>query len=371
MTSPRIADLTTAAVGGPARHYVRAESEQEVVDAVAAADTAGRDVLVVGGGSNLIAADAGFAGTVVHVLSRGVEVLEDGPDGVLLEVQAGHPWDELVAEAVAGGLVGIEALSGIPGTTGATPVQNVGAYGQEVAQTVDLVRAWDRQERCVREFAPAELEFSYRDSALKRSTVAGSPRFVVLAVRFRLGRGTDGAPVRYGELARRLGIAVGERAPLGQVRKTVLALRAGKGMVLDPQDRDTYSTGSFFTNPVLPADALGERLPADAPRFPVVDAEGRPLEDRVKLSAAWLIDHAGFGKGFGLPGTRNELLDLDGAAVAGGRASLSTKHTLALTNRGGASAQDLMALARTVRDGVASVYGVDLVAEPVIVGTAV
>ena len=371
MTSPRIADLTTAAVGGPAHHYVRAESEQAVVDAVAAADAAGRDVLVVGGGSNLIAADAGFAGTVVHVLSRGVEVLADDPGTALLEVQAGHSWDELVAQAVAEGLVGIEALSGIPGTTGATPVQNVGAYGQEVAQTVELVRVLDREERRVREFAPADLAFSYRDSALKRSTVAGSPRHVVLAVRFRLEHGTESAPVRYGELARRLGVQVGERAPLEQVRETVLALRAGKGMVLDPDDRDTYSTGSFFTNPILRADALGERLPADAPRFPVVDAAGRPLEDRVKLSAAWLIDHAGFGKGFGLPGTRNELLDLDGAAVAGGRASLSTKHTLALTNRGGASTQYLMALARTVRDGVATVYGVDLVAEPVIVGTAV
>ncbi|GEO94955.1 UDP-N-acetylmuramate dehydrogenase [Kocuria turfanensis] len=371
MTTPHLADLTTAAVGGPARHYVRAETEQAVVDAVAEADAAGRDVLVVGGGSNLITADAGYAGTVVHVASRGVQAVAEDAGGVLLEVQAGHSWDELVAQAVAEGLVGIEALSGIPGTTGATPVQNVGAYGQEVAQTVELVRVWDRHERRVREFAPAELAFAYRDSALKRSTVDGSPRHVVLAVRFRLARGADSAPVRYGELARRLGVEVGERAPLARVRETVLALRAGKGMVLDPADRDTYSTGSFFTNPILPAAALGDRLPADAPRFPVVDAAGNPLAGRVKLSAAWLIDHAGFGKGFGLPGTRNEVLDLDGAAVAGGRASLSTKHTLALTNRGDASAADLMALARTVRDGVASVYGVDLVAEPVIVGTGV
>ena len=371
MTSPRLAELTTAAVGGPARHYVRAETEQAVVDALADADAAGRPVLVVGGGSNLIASDAGYAGSVVHVATRGVDTVAEDPDGVLLEVQAGHSWDELVAGAVARGLVGVEALSGIPGTTGATPVQNVGAYGQEVAQTIRLVRAWDRREQRVRDFSPAELEFSYRDSALKRSTVDGSPRFVVLAVRFRLERGAESAPVRYGELARRLGVEVGQRAPLALVRQTVLALRAGKGMVLDPGDRDTYSTGSFFTNPVLPAGALGDRVPADAPRFPVVDATGRVLEDRVKLSAAWLIDRAGFGKGFGLPGTRNELLDLDGGAVAGGRAALSTKHTLALTNRGGASAEDLMALARTVRDGVASVYGVDLVAEPVIVGTAV
>ena len=371
MTSPRIAELTTAAVGGPARRYVRAGSEQAVLDAVAEADATGRAVLVVGGGSNLIAADAGFEGTVVHVVSRGVRTVAEGPGGALLEVQAGHPWDELVAQAVAQELVGIEALSGIPGTTGATPVQNVGAYGQEVAQTVELVRAWDRHERRVREFVPAELAFSYRDSALKRSTRAGSPRFVVLAVRFRLERGALGAPVRYGELARRLGVEVGERAPLARVREAVLALRAGKGMVLDPADRDTYSTGSFFTNPILPVAALGDGLPADAPRFPVVDAAGNPLGDRVKLSAAWLIDHAGFGRGFGLPGTRNEVLDLDGAAVAGGRASLSTKHTLALTNRGDASAEDLMALARTVRDGVASVYGVDLVAEPVLVGTRI
>ncbi|MFI7483637.1 UDP-N-acetylmuramate dehydrogenase [Kocuria sp. M1R5S2] len=371
MTSPRLADLTTAAVGGPARHYVRAETERAVVDAVAGADAAGRPVLLVGGGSNLIAADAGFGGTVVHVATRGVRTLAEDADGVLLEVQAGHPWDELVARVVADGLAGIEALSGIPGTTGATPVQNVGAYGQEVAQTIELVRAWDRREGRVRTFSPEELEFSYRDSALKRGTVDGSPRHVVLAVRFRLCRGADSAPVRYGELARRLGVEVGGRAPLGRVRDTVLALRAGKGMVLDPADRDTYSTGSFFTNPILPADGLGGRVPAEAPRFPVVDVAGRPLADRVKLSAAWLIDHAGFAKGFGLPGTRNELLGLDGAAVAGGRAALSTKHTLALTNRGGASAEDLMALARTVRDGVAAVYGVELVAEPVIVGTSV
>ncbi|PLC12243.1 UDP-N-acetylenolpyruvoylglucosamine reductase [Kocuria flava] len=371
MTAPRIAELTTAAVGGPAQDYVRAEDEQGLVDAVDAADDAGRAVLLVGGGSNLIAADAGFAGTVVHVVSRGVEVLAEDADSVLLEVQAGHSWDELVARAVRDGLVGVEALSGIPGTTGATPVQNVGAYGQEVAQTIELVRVWDRRDRRVRELGPGELAFSYRDSLLKRTTVDGSPRHVVLAVRFRLGRGAESAPVRYAELARRLGVAVGERAPLRQVRETVLALRAGKGMVLDPADRDTYSTGSFFTNPVLAVGALGDRVPQDAPRFPVVDAQGRPVEDRVKLSAAWLIDHAGFGRGFGLPGTRNERLGLDGADVAGGRAALSTKHTLALTNRGGASAADLMALARTVRDGVASVYGVDLVAEPVLVGTAV
>jgi len=371
MTTPRIAELTTAAVGGPAGHYVRAETEQAVVDAVAEADAAGRPVLVVGGGSNLIAADAGFGGAVVHVASRGVAVVDDGPGAAVLEVQAGHPWDELVARTVAEGLVGIEALSGIPGTTGATPVQNVGAYGQEVAQTVELVRVWDRHERRVQEFGPEELDFAYRDSLLKRTTVDGAPRHVVLAVRFRLERGTEGAPVRYAELARRLGVPVGERAPLATVRDAVLALRAGKGMVLDPADRDTFSTGSFFTNPILPTADLDGRIPADAPRFPVVDAAGAPVEDRVKLSAAWLIDRAGFGKGFGLPGTRNELLDLDGAAVAGGRASLSTKHTLALTNRGGASAEDLMALARTVRDGVASVWGVRLVAEPVIVGTAV
>ncbi|CAL8899265.1 UDP-N-acetylmuramate dehydrogenase [Kocuria varians] len=368
MNALRLSELTTTAVGGPAAKVVRAETEEELLAAVTAADDAGEHVLLVGGGSNILASDAPYEGTVVHVASRGVVVAEAEDGAVLVEVAAGHPWDDAVRETVARGLAGLETLAGIPGTAGATPVQNVGAYGAEVSQTIESVRTWDRTERRECTFTAGELAFSYRDSALKRSMTAGSPRHVVLAVTFRLLRQEESLPVRYAQLATALGVEVGETAPAALVRETVLRLRASKGMVLDPADRDTCSTGSFFTNPVVSHEELTDRIPADAPRYPVLDARGHELPGAVKFSAAWLIDHAGFGKGFGLPGTRNELLDLDGESVAGGRASLSTKHTLAMTNRGGASGEDVAAVARTVQRGVAEVSGVVLVPEPVLVG---
>ncbi|WP_432541630.1 UDP-N-acetylmuramate dehydrogenase [Kineococcus sp. SYSU DK002] len=351
MTS--LADLTTLHVGGPARRLVEAATETELVEAVAAADAAGEPLLLVAGGSNLLVADDGFPGTVVHVATRGFSVAsQDACGGGVVTVAAGHRFDDLVATAVERGWGGIEALSGIPGSVGATPVQNVGAYGQEVAQTVETVRTWDRAERRQRTFAAAELGFGYRTSLLKRSRVAlagshAESRYVVLDVTFQFPMRP--APVRYPELARRLGVEVGQVAPARAVREAVLELRAGKGMVWDPADRsdhDTWSAGSFFTNPVLTADAA-DRLPADAPRFPAG-------EGRVKTSAAWLIDRAGFGKGFGAPGP----------------ATLSTKHTLALTNRGSATAEDLLALARTVADGVEQRFGVRLVNEPVLVGAS-
>ena len=369
MNAPRLSELTTTAVGGPATRYVAATTETEAVDAVAAADRAGERVLVVGGGSNILASEQPFDGTVVHVASHGFSVTEDA-HGVLVRAAAGQPWDELVRETVERGLSGLETLSGIPGTTGATPVQNVGAYGAEVSQSIVDVETWDRVEQTRRSFTFEKLEFSYRDSVLKRSMSHGSPRYVVLSVTFRLERRENSIPIRYAQLATALGVEVGERAPLGTVRETVLRLRASKGMVLDPQDRDTFSTGSFFTNPVVPEHALTDRIPADAPRYPVLDARGRTVDGAVKFSAAWLIDHSGFGKGFGLPGTRNELLELDGASVAEGRASLSTKHTLAMTNRGQASGEDVAAVARTVQRGVAEVFGVHLEPEPVLLGLA-
>ena len=369
MNAPRLSELTTTAVGGPATRYVSATTETEVVDAVAAADRAGERVLVVGGGSNILASEQPFDGTVVHVATRGVSLTEDA-DGVdvLVRVAAGHPWDELVRETVERGLSGLETLSGIPGTTGATPVQNVGAYGAEVSQSIVGVETWDRVEQTRRRFAFEELEFSYRDSVLKRSISQGSPRYVVLSVTFRLEPREESIPIRYAQLATALGVEVGERATLATVRETVLRLRASKGMVVDPQDRDTFSTGSFFTNPVVPEHELTDRIPADAPRYPVLDARGRTVDGAVKFSAAWLIDRSGFGKGFGLPGTRNELLELDGASAAEGRASLSTKHTLAMTNRGQASGEDVAAVARTVQRGVAEVFGVHLEPEPVLLG---
>ena len=352
MTQTLLSTLTTAGVGGPAARYVEARTEAEIIDAVRTADAAGEPVLILGGGSNLLVADGGFAGTVVKIASQGFTVnAEDSCGGVAVVVQAGHNWDALVEHAVRHAWSGIEALSGIPGATGGTPVQNVGAYGADVSQTIATVRTWDRQRNAVQTFTNSELKFGYRDSILKQTTVNGSPRYVVLTVEFQLPLGRMSAPIRYAELARALGVEVGQRAYSNDVRREVLRLRASKGMVWDAGDRDTYSTGSFFTNPIVPA-GTADRLPADAPRFPA-GAEGM-----VKLSAAWLIDRAGFGKGFGL----------EPDSVSGGRASLSTKHTLAITNRGGASTDDVLAIAREVRRGVADRFGIELHPEPLLIG---
>ncbi|MCB0908875.1 MAG: UDP-N-acetylmuramate dehydrogenase [Nocardioidaceae bacterium] len=345
-----LSDHTTLRLGGPARQWVEATTEAQLVAAVAAADASGTPLLLLGGGSNLVVADEGFDGTVVHVATRGVtpdaDACEIGPDGepahcggMIVRVAAGEPWDDFVALAVAREWIGVEALSGIPGLVGGTPVQNVGAYGQEVADTIASVRTWDRADRTQRTFAAADCGFGYRTSRFK----AEPGRYVVLEVTFQLTEGSLGAPVRYAELARTLGVEVGSRAPSAAVRDAVLALRRGKGMVLDADDHDTWSAGSFFTNPILSADQAAA-LPADAPRWPQPDGN-------LKSSAAWLIEHAGFAKGFGA-----------------GRAQLSSKHTLALTNRGGATTADLLALAREVRDGVERAFGVRLVNEPVLVG---
>ncbi|AJT43030.1 UDP-N-acetylmuramate dehydrogenase [Psychromicrobium lacuslunae] len=345
----RLAELTTSEVGGPAEKFVRAGSESEVIEAVRAADAAGEKLLIIGGGSNLLIADEGFDGTVLLIASEGFKVSsEDSCGGASVLVQAGQPWDELVEQSVLHAWSGLEALSGIPGLTGATPVQNVGAYGADVSQTVAAIRVWDRQLNQVKTFTNSELGFGYRDSMLKRATSTGSPRFVVLTVEFQLALGRMSAPLRYAELAKRLGVQVGERAYARDVRRAVLELRAAKGMVLAAEDRDTYSTGSFFTNPIV-SQAAAAQLPEAAPRYPV---DG---EDQVKLSAAWLISQAGFAKGFG-------------AELSGGRATLSTKHTLAVTNRGGASAEDLLAVARAVRAGVQERFGILLEPEPLLIG---
>lgn len=356
MAAASLAPLTTVGVGGPARRYLEAKSETAIIEAVRGADDAGEPLLIIGGGSNLVIADDGYPGTVLRIASTGYSLDGGSADRALLRAEAGQPWDELVELTVRQGLSGLEALSGIPGLTGATPVQNVGAYGADVSHTIASVRTWDRQAGQVRTFANAELGFGYRDSILKRSTVNGSPRYVVLSVEFGLERSRLGAPVRYAELARSLGVEAGQRAAAGDVRRQVLALRAAKGMVLDPADRDTFSTGSFFTNPIVDP-AVAAALPEGAPRW--------PAGGQVKLSAAWLIDHAGFGKGFGLAGTANG--SVDGFAVAGGRASLSTKHTLAITNRGTATAADILAVARTVRDGVEAAFGIRLHPEPLLI----
>ncbi|MDQ4501764.1 UDP-N-acetylmuramate dehydrogenase [Sinomonas sp. ASV322] len=351
MSQTLLSSLTTSGVGGPAARFEEARTEAEIIDAVRTADDAGEQLLIIGGGSNLVVSDDGYPGTVLRIATEGLAVNSaDACGGVSVAVQAGHVWDDFVEHAVRHAWSGVEALSGIPGSAGATPVQNVGAYGADVAQTIWQVRTYDRVARAVRTFVPSELAFGYRDSLLKQTTAAGSPRFVVLSVEFQLPLGRMSAPVRYAELARALGVEPGERASALDVRREVLRLRASKGMVLDPEDRDTFSTGSFFTNPILAVEDAGV-LPEGAPRYPAGDG-------LVKTSAAWLIEHAGFPKGYGLAPD----------SVTGGRASLSTKHTLALTNRGGATAKDLLALAREVRDGVRARFGIQLTNEPLLIG---
>jgi UDP-N-acetylmuramate dehydrogenase len=336
-----IADHTTFRLGGPAARWVEPENEADLIRAVAAADAAGDPVLVLGGGSNLLVADEGFAGTVVYTgRVRGVRTEDVAAcSGAFVEVACGEPWDAFVASRVEAGHAGIEALSGIPGLVGATPIQNVGAYGQEVSQTIARVRCWDRTEREVRTFSAIDCGFGYRTSRFK----ADAGRWLVLSVSFQFRLGTASAPVRYGELAAALGVEPGERAPLADVREAVLTLRRGKGMVVDPDDHDTWSAGSFFTNPVL-ADA--SQLPAGAPAFPQPGGG-------VKTSAAWLIEHAGFNRGYGH-----------------GLARVSTRHTLALTNRGGARTAEVVQLAREIRDGVEHAYGIRLSPEPVLIGVA-
>src|SRR3954447_9253439 len=342
-----LAGLTTLRVGGPARRLVTATTTHDVIDAVSACDRRGEPVLVLGGGSDPLVGDGGFDGTVVRIATRGVTEDDASPcAGVTLRVAAGEPWDDLVALTVERGLAGVEALSGIPGCTGATPVQNVGAYGQEVFETIATIRPWDRQEGRIRTLASADAEFAYRTSRLKQERFRGGPRFVVLEVTLQLRIADLGGPIRYAELARALAVELGARAPLPAVRNAVLALRRRKGMLLDERDHDTWSAGSFFTNPVLPAERAA-LLPTDAPRWSQPDGT-------VKTSAAWLIEHAGFGRGFGLPGP----------------AALSTKHTLAVTNRGDASADDLVRLAAEVRNGVRSAFGIVLEPEPMLVGVA-
>ncbi len=334
--STTLAALTTLRLGGPAAELVEADDEATLVDAVRSADSEGTPVLLVGGGSNLVVADEGYAGRVVVVRNVGMRVEADLCGGAYVEVGAGHNWDDLVADAVANGWVGVEALSGIPGTTGATPIQNVGAYGQEISQTLARVRTWDRKLQGFRTFAAADCDFGYRTSRFKRDP----GRFVVLSVTFQFGLGDLGAPVQYAELARTLGIETGDRAPAHEVRDAVLSLRRRKAMVLDAEDHDTWSTGSFFTNPVVPADVV----PDSAPTWPQPDG-------LVKTSAAWLIEQAGFTKGYGTD-----------------RVRLSSRHTLAITNRGGGTTAELLDLARELQTGVEQRFGITLVNEPVLVG---
>jgi UDP-N-acetylmuramate dehydrogenase len=325
-----LAELTTLRLGGPAGRLVEARTDDEVIAAVRGSDP---PALVLAGGSNVVVADEGVPGTVVRVATRGVERAAAGGAATRLVVAAGESWDDLVALTVAAGLQGFECLSGIPGSVGATPIQNVGAYGQEVAETIESVRVYDREADNVVDMPAAECGFGYRTSVFRYHD-----RHVVLSVSFRLRQDDHSGPLRYAELARTLGVPVGGTAPLTAIREAVLGLRRGKGMVIDPADPDSVSAGSFFTNPIL------DSAPEGAPTWPEADG-------RVKTSAAWLIEHAGFHRGHG-----------------NGRVGISTKHTLALVNRGGATTAELMALAHEIAAAVDDRFGVSLHPEPVLVG---
>ena len=398
MTS--FADLTTIGVGGPIARFVEPDTRVGLIEAVEDADSRGLPLLVIGGGSNLLASDDPFPGVVVRDARRSVTVPDEaapaeGADRTVhVNAEAGANWDDFVAATVRLGLEGVEGLSGIPGTVGASVVQNIGAYGQEAGTAVETVEVWDRRDKVTRDLTAAELAFGYRTSALKRSMYAApatpadrffpTPRYVVLSVTLALRHGATGT-VGYGQLARALGVQVGDRLPIGAIRDAVLHVRAAKGMLEDAgrylrpamagtkrddqvdaalkaqydgdrrtaltaPDYDRHSCGSFFMNPILPAGRAAA-LPDDAPRFDAALPDGTP---GVKTSAAWLIDHAGFHRGF--------------RTADDARAGLSTRHTLALTNRGGATAADVAALARVIQDGVEAAYGVRLVPEPVVIG---
>ena len=376
-----LAGYTTLRLGGQAARFVEAGTAAEITDAVRRIDAGGGPLLVLGGGSNLVVADRGFPGTVLRIASTGISVAEDG-GRVLVTAAAGESWDRLAEWSVSEKLAGIECLAGIPGLAGATPIQNVGAYGQEVAATITAVTAYDRATGSTVTLTGRECAFGYRTSVFKRtpwpsaaapaspakparpSPAAAGPavpavpagptgRWVVLQVTLALERDPMSVPVRYAQLAAHLGVAAGERVPLDVVRAAVLDLRRSKGMVLDPADPDTASAGSFFTNPVLSQARLADLERIAVARRPGVLVPSFPDgAGQVKVPAAWLIEQAGFGKGY--PGQ--------------GPARISSKHTLALTNAGGATTADLLALAREIVAGVRSVFGVELANEPVLVG---
>lgn len=326
-----LAQRTTLGMGGAAKRLVVIESVQDIREALAMDD----NVLVLGGGSNLVVRDGGFDGLVMQMAIPGVSI-----DGTRVSVGAGVVWDDFVAQMVDAKLHGVECMSGIPGLVGATPMQNVGAYGQEVADTITAVRVYDRETGRACSMTPAQCGFAYRTSTFK-----GSTRWIIIDVELELS--VDPRPIKYPELAAALGVNPGGFAPLGAIRDTVISLRRGKGMVVDGSDPDSKSAGSFFMNPIVDADTLAQ-LEA---RLPNVNFPRWPAGDKTKLSAGWLIERAGFSKGH----TR-------------GRVRISTKHALALVNLGGATAAELLALAREIQDGVRARLGIELHPEPIIVG---
>jgi UDP-N-acetylmuramate dehydrogenase len=334
-----LSNFTTLKVGGPAQKIVHAHTEDELVEFVKAADKAGEQVLILGGGSNLLISDAGFAGTVIRVESKGNALDYDACSGGMIEVSAGEDWDKFVALTIEKGFADLESLSGIPGTIGGAPIQNIGAYGHEVSETIARVKAYDRTKGEITTFTNEQCRFSYRNSVFK----AEAGRYVILNVTFQLRKGEQSLPITYAELAKFLSINIGDRAPVVEVRKAVLQLRGRKGMLIDAGDVNSNSAGSFFVNPILNKE-IADKLPADAPRWPQSDG-------RVKTSAAWLMEHAGVSKGEKLAG-----------------AQISSKHVLALTNSGDATAGDIVELAKMTRAKVFEKFGVKLEAEVQLVG---
>jgi len=372
--TPALAELTTIRVGGVPERLVVADDRAALVDAVLEARDAAEDWLLLGGGSNTVASDDGFDGTVIHIRSRGIERLDAPAGRIRLRIEAGEPWDDVVAFTVRHGWSGVEALSGIPGSTGAAPVQNIGAYGQELESALLGIEFLDDVTGEVSYLSRSELGLGYRTSVLKRDR-----RGVVLSVDLELTDSTVpgdvgaplSSPIGYAQLADALGVRPGSRVPIAELRRAVLALRSSKGMVLDPADPDSVSSGSFFTNPIV-SESFARSLPANAPRWPQDPLEADTVltippggvdpvdvprlaggEYTMKLSAAWLIEHAGIGRGFALPGS--------GAAI-------SSKHTLAIVNRGNATATDVAQLAAFIQSRVQAEFGVLLQPEPVLVG---
>jgi UDP-N-acetylmuramate dehydrogenase len=328
---------TSLRVGGPAKQIIHVSTEAEIIAAIEAAGDS--PVLIIGGGSNVLIADSGFEGTVIHIANNQAESEVDACSGATLTIGAGENWDEFVATTIARGFAGLETLSGIPGTVGAAPIQNIGAYGHEVSEFITRVRTYDRQAKAIKTFTNAECEFEYRNSIFKRTP----GRYIVLSVQFQIRRGETSTPITYLELAKKLGIEVGEKSPVVDTRKAVMALRAAKGMLLNPDDKDSWSAGSFFTNPIITIE-IAATLPEGAPKWPMSDG-------RIKTSAAWLIENSGIDKGHSYGGAR-----------------VSTKHVLALTNSGDATAEDICELARAVRKSVQEKFGITLEPEVNLVG---
>jgi UDP-N-acetylmuramate dehydrogenase len=334
----QLSSFTTLRVGGPARKIVHAHSEAELIEFVKAADSVKEPILILGGGSNLLISDAGFAGTVIRVESKGNALDYDACSGGMIEVSAGEDWDKFVEISIEKGFADLESLSGIPGTVGGAPIQNIGAYGHEVSETIARVKTYDRSKGEVKTFTNAECKFSYRNSIFKEQP----GKYVILTVTFQLRKGAKSLPIAYAELARQLSVNIGDQVEVTKVRQAVLKLRASKGMLINLEN-EINSAGSFFVNPILSKSAA-DKLPADAPRWPQNDG-------KVKTSAAWLMEHSGVVKGEKLAG-----------------AQISNKHVLALTNSGDATAEDIIELAKRARKKVYEKFGIKLEAEVQLVG---